>query len=44
MRDSISKGFKTSVLKRLELMLSFNLVYKSSYTVPSNLGAIVYGL
>ena len=40
-KESISRGFKTSALKRLELILSFNLVYNNSYTVPSNFGAIV---
>ena len=33
-RELISRGFKTSVLKRLEVILSFNLVCKSSLTVP----------
>lgn len=34
----------TSVLKTLEVHLSFNLVDSSSCTLPWNLGAIVYGL
>ena len=39
--SSIWRGIKTSVLKILEFHESFNFVNSSSYTVPSNLGAIV---
>ena len=40
-RESISRGFKTSVLKRLEFILSHIYVHKSSFTVPLNFGEIV---
>jgi len=42
--DSMFNGISTSVLKIEEFQLSFSLVNNNSYTVPTNFGAIVYGL